>query len=65
MASAVEANKGSSGGDECDQARAAPSRPNRLRAPSRLSAARTRRSMLSSVVLPAELGGCHGISAIG
>jgi hypothetical protein len=57
MASIVGAKKGSSRGDERDQ--------NRLHHRARPSAARTRRSILSSVVLPAELGGYHGISAIG
>jgi hypothetical protein len=64
MASAVEAKKGSSGEGECDQTRLHRRAPADC-APSRLSAPRMRRSILNSVVLPAELGGCRGISAIG
>jgi hypothetical protein len=65
MAFVVEAKKGSSGGDECDQNRLHYRAPADCAQPSRLPAARTRRSILSSVVLPAEQEGCHGISAIG
>jgi hypothetical protein len=65
MASAVEAKKGSSGEGECDQTRLHQRAPADCARPGRLWAACTRRSILSSVVLPAGLEGCRGRSAIG